>query len=245
MSAARSCCSHQPSAVAATAMPSGRERWSCGSPGAGLPSIPRACRPRAHRPRRQRRWPRPTPASQNGRLRTETTMAMTRREWVGKAAALGHAAQAGAGRKRRNAEDLAPVSGRHRRRRRFPRPALPSLRRRHREAQQRRAEGRGLSGLVADEDELPVLGDAQGRARHQPLPDAVRRRRGRRMQHRPDAGAGAELRGGRGLEDLRGRPHAGQDARRQGHRPAELDLAGRRRRQPRHAAGAPPKTPRA
>ena len=58
----------------------------------------------------------------------------------------------------------------------------------------------------------------------------------RRDQHRPDAGAGAELRGRRAVEDERGRQAAHQDARREGHRRAQLDLAGRRRRQPRRAA---------
>ena len=48
------------------------------------------------------------------------------------------------------------------------------------------------------------------RARRQPLPDALRRRRSRRDQHRPDAGAGAELRDRRAVEDGRGRQDAGQ-----------------------------------
>ena len=40
----------------------------------------------------------------------------------------------------------------------------------------------------------------------------------RRDQHRPDAGAGAELRGRCAVEELGGRPYPGQGARRQGHR---------------------------
>ena len=130
----------------------------------------------------------------------------------------------------RHAQDLAPVPQRHDRRGRLPRPPVPALRGRHREAQQRRAEGGGLPGLVADEDQLAVLRDAQGRAGPVPGAAVVRRRRGARDQHRPNAGAGAQLRGRHRLEDGRGRPSAGQDAGRQGRAGRQLDLAGRRRR---------------
>ena len=109
---------------------------------------------------------------------------------------------------------------------RLPRPAVPPLRGRHREAQQRRAEGRGLSGLVADEDERAVLGDAQGRARPEPVPAVLRRRRGARDQHRPDARAGAELRVGRGWKTAEVGKLLAEDARRQGHHHRQLDLAG-------------------
>ena len=68
---------------------------------------------------------------------------------------------------------------------RFPRSAVPQIRRRGRKAHQRRAFD--LSQLVADEDGGAILGGAQRRARSQPLPARLCRRRGARGQYRPDA----------------------------------------------------------
>src|SRR6266446_3956804 len=60
--------------------------------------------------------------------------------------------QGGLWRRSANPEDQPSVSWRHDRYRRFPRPALPQVRRGGREANERRAEIRDLSRLVADED---------------------------------------------------------------------------------------------
>ena len=91
---------------------------------------------------------------------------------------------------------------------------------------------RDLSELLADQDQRAILGDAQRRARHQPLSPALCRRRIAGDQYRPDARPGRDLRSGPALEEGAGRQGADRLPRRQGHHPADLDLAGRRRRQP-------------
>ena len=146
---------------------------------------------------------------------------------------------------RDHAEDLAPVPRRHHRQGRFPRPALPHVRRRSRQAQQRRHRGRNLSELLADEDQRAVLRDAQGRARHRAVSDALCRRRSAGDQYRPDARPRHHLRPGHALEEGAGRQGAHRLPRRQGHRPPELGVAGRRRRQPLQADRRRRKMPRA
>ena len=121
------------------------------------------------------------------------------------------------------------------RRRRFPRPPVPQVRRRAGEAHQRVDRRAGLSELVADEDRGAVLRRAQRRARYQPLSDLLRRRRVCRAQHRPDAGPGQLLQAGRGVEEVAGRPEVQRVPRREGRRHRVVDLAGRRLRQPRQA----------
>ena len=133
---------------------------------------------------------------------------------------------------RNHAENLASVSRRHHRQGRFPRPAVPDVRRRSRKAQRRRDRRRNLSELVADQDQRAILGDAQRRARYQPLSDALCRRRIAGDQYRPDARPGLDLRSGPALEDQADRQGADGFPGRQGHHPADLGLAGRRRRQP-------------
>ena len=149
------------------------------------------------------------------------------------------------GARRDHAENLASIPGRHHRQGRFPRPALPHVRRRSRQALGRRSCRRDLSELLADQDQRAVLRDAQGRARHQPLSDALCRRRIAGDQYRPDAGPGRHLRPGPALEEGAGRQGADRFPRRQGHHPADLGLAGRRRRQPLQARSSRPKMPRA
>ena len=82
---------------------------------------------------------------------------------------------------------------------------------------ERRDRRRNLSELVADQDQCAVLGDAQGRARYQPLSDALCRRRSAGDQYRPDAGPGRDLRPGHALEERAGRQGADRLPRRQGH----------------------------
>ena len=124
---------------------------------------------------------------------------------------------------------------------RLPRSPVPALRRRRREAHQRRAEGRGLSGLVADEDQLAVLGAAQGRARPVAGAALVRRRRGARDQHRPDARRWCRVyEVGSAWKTAEVGKLLDEDARRQGHHHRQLDLAGRRRRQPRASRWSAP-----
>src|SRR6476660_9145500 len=61
---------------------------------------------------------------------------------------------------------------------------------------------------ISDQDQRAVLGDAQGRARHQPLSDALCRRRTAGNQYRPDAGPGHDVRSGPALEEGTGRQGA-------------------------------------
>ena len=136
------------------------------------------------------------------------------------------------GPRRHHPENFAPVSRRHHRQRRFPRPAVPGVRRRNRQAQRRRDRRRDLSELVADQDQRAILGDAQRRARYQPVSAFLRRRRIAGNQYRPDARPGLDLRPGPALEEPAGRQGADGFPRRQGHHHPDLDLAGRRRRQP-------------
>ena len=63
-------------------------------------------------------------------------------------------------------------------------------------------------------------------------PAALCRRRIAGNQYRPDARPGLDLRPGPALEERAGRQGADRFPRRQGHHPAHLGLAGRRRRQP-------------
>ncbi|MGY4288822.1 hypothetical protein ACVWXO_008042 [Bradyrhizobium sp. LM2.7] len=100
------------------------------------------------------------------------------------------------------------------------------------QAQQWRHSRGNLSELISDQDQRAVLRDAQGRARYQPLSDAVRRRRIAGDQYWPDARTGHDLRPGHTLEEGASRQGADRFPRRQGHHPAHLGVAGRRRRQP-------------
>src|SRR5207244_242441 len=112
----------------------------------------------------------------------------------------------------------------HRHERRRPRPAAPTIRKPGCRAQQRRADRRHLSWLLADEDQRAVLRDAEGRARHEPHSDLLRRRRPARAQPRPDARPRHGLRAGSRLEEQADRPRVRQVRRQQRRRHHHLDL---------------------
>ena len=99
----------------------------------------------------------------------------------------------------------------------------------------------GLSGLVAHEGELAVLGAAQGRARHDLVPVSYAGGEVAGTEHRPDAGAGAQsYEQGAAWKNAEVGKLLTQGARRQGRRHGQLDLAGRRRGQPRASRWSTP-----
>ena len=142
------------------------------------------------------------------------------------------------------AQDLAPVSRIDRCRRRLPRPARAEVRRRCREAHQRHAQVRGLSGELARQDLRPVRRRAQGRARHVGAPDRLRRRRGARGEPRPDAGADHELRAGAALEGGADRQGMVEAARGSRHQDRDLGVAGRAASPGSRSRSCRPTTPR-
>ena len=128
------------------------------------------------------------------------------------------------------AQDFPPVPRRHDRQRRLPRPDVPALRRRARQAHQRRADGRGLSQLLAGQDRGAILGDPPRCARHDALSAELRRRRGQRIQYRLHAGRDQLLRSGLCLEEGRDRQAPDRTDGREGRDLRHLAVAGRRRR---------------